>query len=76
MEKLITLHLNNFAILGKRAKECAQRTGCSNQVADQALQSQLFLDEMKKECPGQNATQRQQWNLFLLERMFHNAITM
>ena len=31
---------------------------------------------MKKECSGWNATCRQEWNLFLLERMFHNATAM
>ena len=30
---------------------------------------------MKKEHPGQDATCRQELNLFLLERMFHNATT-
>ena len=76
MKELITSYNGNLAILGKRVKEYAQRTGCSNQVANQALWSQLFLDEMKKEHPGRNATCRQEWNLFLLERMFHNATTM
>ena len=76
MEELITLHHGNFAILGKRVKEYAQRTGCFNWVADQTLQSQLFLDEIKKEHPRQDATCRQEWNLFLLERVFQNAVTM
>ena len=31
---------------------------------------------MKREHPGWNATHRQEWSLFLLEQMFHNAITM
>ena len=76
MEELITLHHGNFAILGKWVKEYAQRGGCSNWVADWALWSQLFQDEMKKEHPGQNTTHRQEWNLFLLEWMFQNATTM
>ena len=67
MEELITLYHGNFMILEKRAKEYAQRTGCSNWVAEQALHSQLFLDEMKKESLGQNTAHRQEWNLFLLE---------
>ena len=52
MEELITLLHGNFTILGKRTKEYTQRTGCSNQVANWALQSQLFLGKMKKECLG------------------------
>ena len=56
-------------------KEYPQRTGCSNWVADQALWSQLFLDEMK-EHPGWNNAHRKEWNLFLLEWMFHNAAIM
>ena len=74
MEEL-TLHHGNFAIPEKQVKEYTQRTGCSNQVADQALWSQLFLDEMK-ECPGWNTANRQEWNLFLLEWIFHNAAAM
>ena len=76
MEELITLHYGNFVILGKRAKEYTQRTGCFNWVADWSLKSQLFLGEMKKECLGQNTTHKQEWNLFLLEWMFHNATAM
>ena len=73
MEELFILHFMN---LGKRVKEYAQTTGCSNQVAEWALHSQLFLDEMKREHLGWNATHRQEWNLFLLEQMFHNATAM
>ena len=57
-------------------KEFPQRKGCSNLVADWALQSQLFLDEMKKEHPIWNTAHRQEWSLFLLEQMFHNAADM
>ena len=73
MEELITFHHSNFMILGERAKEYAWRTGCSNWVADQTLRSQLFLHKIKKECMGWNTACRQEWNLFLLERMFCNA---
>ena len=76
MEELITLHHGNFAILGRWVKEFDQRTGCSNWVADLVLQSQLFLDEMKKEHPGWNTVFRQERSLFPLEQMFHNAATM
>ena len=76
MEELITLHHGNFAILGKWVKEFAQWTGCSNWVADWALQSQLLLDEMKKEHRGWNTACRQELNLFLLEWMFHNTAAM
>ena len=58
MEELITLHHGNFAILGWQVKDFAQKTGCSNWVADQALQFQLFLDEMKKESPEWNTTHK------------------
>ena len=76
MEELITLHHGNFAILGRWVKEFAQKMGCLNQVADWALQSQLFLDEMKKECTGWNTASRQDWSLILLEQIFHNAAPM
>ena len=67
MEELITLNLSNFAILGRLGKECAQRIGCSNQVADCTPQYQLFLDEIWKECPSWNTAPKQEWGLFLLE---------
>ena len=31
---------------------------------------------MRKEHPGWNTACKQEWNLFLLEQMFHNAATM
>ena len=76
MEELITLHHGNFAILGKWAKEFTQRTGCSSWVADWALQSQLLLDEMMKEHLGWSTACKEEWSLFLLEPMFHNAAAM
>ena len=35
MEELVILYYGNFSILGSQAGESAQRTGCSNRVADQ-----------------------------------------
>ena len=70
MEELIILHHGNVTIQGRWAKEFSQRMGYSNWVPDQALQSQLFLVEMK------NTTYRQEWSLFLLEWMFHNTAAM
>ena len=69
MEELISLHYGNFTILGKRAKKYTQRMGCSNRVADQALQCQLLLAKIRKE-------HKQEWSMFFLEWMFHNAVTM
>ena len=59
-----------------RKKKYAQRTDCSNWVVHWTLWSQLYLDEMNKECWGWNTACKQEWNLFLLERMFHNTATM
>ena len=42
IEELVTLHYGNFSILGEWVREFAWRTSCSNWVADQTLQSQLF----------------------------------
>ena len=57
-------------------KGVAQRMGCSNQVADQALQSQIFLDEMKIEHQEWNNACRHEWSLFILEQMFCNTAAM
>ena len=76
MEKLLTLHYGNFSILGEWVKEFAQRTGCSNWVADWTLCSQLFLDEIRREHLGWSATHKQEWGLFLLKSMLHNAASM
>ena len=42
MEESVTLYHGNFSILVEWAREFAQRTGCSNCVANWILQSQLF----------------------------------
>ena len=75
-EELITLHHCYFAILGKSVKEYTKRKGCSNRVVDWALQCQLFLDEMRKKCPGWNPAHKQECSLFFLEWIFHNAAAM
>ena len=76
MEELITLYHSNFVILWERAKEFTQQTGCSNCVADWTLRSQIFLDELRMEHPGWTTTHRQEWGLFLLEHLLHNAASM
>ena len=53
-------------------KEFAQRTSCSNRVADQTLRGQLFLNEFKKRTSGLEYHPKQEWRLFLL----HNMATM
>ena len=75
MEELVTLHYGNFSILGEQAREFTQRTSCSNQVADQTLWLQLFLNELCREYPGWSTTQNQEWGLFLLEHMLCNVST-
>ena len=37
---------------------------------------QLFLDELHREHPGWTTTQKQEWCLFMLEHLLHNAATM
>ena len=76
MEELVTLHYGNFSILGKWVREFTWRTGCSNWVGDWTLQSQLFLNKLCREHLGWNTTQKQEWGLFLLENMLHNAAAM
>ena len=76
MEELITLYYGNFSILGERAKDFTQCSGCSNCVTDRTLQSQIFLDELKMENPGWTTAHRQEWGLFLLECLFHNVASM
>ena len=75
MEELVTLHYGNFSILGEWVREFAQRTGCSNWVANWTLQSQVFLNELRREHLGWSITQKQEWGLFLLECMLHNGVT-
>ena len=76
MEELVTLLYGCFMILGERVKEFAKRTSCSKRVADWTLWGQLYLSEMRREHLGWNTTQHQEWGLFLLENLLHNAATM
>ena len=48
MEELVTLQYGSFTILGKRAKEFTQRTSCSKRAADQTLQGQFYLSELRR----------------------------
>ena len=48
----------------------------SNWVADQTLQGQLYLSELRREHPGWNTTWCLEWGLFLLEHLLHNAASM
>ena len=57
-------------------REFTQRTSCSNWVANQTLQSQLFLIKLHREHLGWSTTQKQEWGLFLLEHMLPNVATM
>ena len=76
MEKLVTLQYGNFTILGEQMKEFAQRTDCSNRVANQTLRDQLYLNELTREHPGWITTWCQEWGLFLLEHLLHNTASM
>ena len=73
MEELITLYYGYFAILRERARDFAQCFGCSNCIADRTLRIQIFLDKLRIEHPGWTTTHRQEWGLFLLEHLLHNA---
>ena len=76
MEESVTLQYGNFAILGEQVKEFTQRTSCSNRVADQTLSGQLFLNELRQEHLSWSTTHKQEWGLFLLECLLHNAASM
>ena len=52
MEELVTLQYGNFTILVKWIRDYTQRAGCSNRVANQALQFQLFLNETRMIMAG------------------------
>ena len=76
MEEFVTLYYGIFAILGEGAKEFAQHTGCSNQVAEKTLWGQIFLNKLKMEHQGWTTTHKQEWGLFLLEHLLHNVASM
>ena len=76
MEELITLYYGNFAILGERVRDFTWHTGCSNCDADRTLRSQIFFDELKREHLGWTTDHRQEWGLFLLNCLLHNADSM
>ena len=76
MEELVTLQYGIFPILGEQVREYTQRTGYSNRVADQTIWGQLYLSELRREHPTWNTTQCQEWGLFLLECLLHNAASM
>ena len=76
MEELVTLHHRSFTILVEQVKEFAQRTSCSNRVADWTLRGQLFLNELRWEHPQWSTTHKQEWGLFLLDHLLHNTAFM
>ena len=76
LEELVTLHFGSFAALSKWAKVLAQGTGCSKQVTECALRWQLFPEEQSKDHPDWSVTHCQEWGLFLLGHLFHNAVVM
>ena len=76
MEELVSLQYGSFTILGDQAREYAQKTSCSNRVADWTIQSQLYLSDLRRENPGWNTAQHQEWGLFLLEHLLHDAASM
>ena len=52
MEELVTLQFGSFTILGKWAKEYAQRTGCSNQVCWSDPPGSALPENNKMRTPG------------------------
>ena len=61
LEELVTLQYRIFSALCKWAKQVALRTGHSKQVTGQALRWQLYLDQLGKDLPRWNITQREEW---------------
>ena len=57
-------------------KQDALRAGRSKRVAEWALQGQHYLDELKREHLGWRTTCHQEWGLFLLDNLLHNAAAM
>ena len=45
-------------------------------VTKWAVQSQLYLDKVRREHPGWSTTCHQEWGLFLLEHLLHKAAAM
>ena len=76
MEELVTLQYRNFTILWERAREFAQRPGCSNRVTNWTFRGQLFLNELWQEHLGWSTAHKQVWGLFLLEHMLHSTASM
>ena len=75
MEELVTLQYGSFTLLEERAKEFAQRTGCSKWVADETLWGQVYLGKLRREHPDWNTAWCQEWHPFLLESLLYNAAT-
>ena len=75
MEELVTLQYGSFTILGEQVREYAQMTSCPNWVTNRTLWGQLYLSELRRKHPGWNATQYQEWGLFLLEGLLHNTVS-
>ena len=76
MEEMVTLQYGSFAALGEWVKVVTLTTSHSKRVADQAFRSQLFLDGLRREHLGWKTICHQEWGLFLLDRLFHNATAM
>ena len=76
MEELITLHYGNFTSLGQRARDFVWCTSCSNHIADRALRTHIFLDEMRRKHPDWASTHKQEWGLSLLECLLLNVASM
>ena len=76
MEELVVLQYGSFATLDERAKHGTQRMGCSKSVTRWALWGQLYLDELRREHMAWNITHNQEWVLYLLKNLLHNAAAM
>ena len=76
MEELVILQYDSFVTLGERVEYDAQQTGCSYSVTDWALHGQLYLDELRRDHLSCSTSHCQEWGLFLLEHLLHNAANM
>ena len=50
--------------------------GCSKRVTKKDLWGQLYLAELRRDHLGWSTTHHQEWGLFLLDHMLHNAAAM
>ena len=76
MEELITLHYGNFAILGKGQKSMPKGWIVPTEWQTALSSASCSLMRCKRNLLGGIPPLKQEWSLFLMEWMFHNATAM